>query len=161
MALIKCPECDKEVSESAKSCPNCGYRLRKSVLKQKSTSNNKWIIFAVIALCILVIGIGMFNILRRPDIPDNMSKKSYKLGVKAVEQVDAYLDGKITYSKCYEKLDELYIEAKKIAKNSTMWKDDSVAIRILLVQGGVLIGKRDKLVEGRNFLAELLNIKSY
>jgi RNA polymerase subunit RPABC4/transcription elongation factor Spt4 len=25
MALINCPECNKEVSDKAKSCPNCGY----------------------------------------------------------------------------------------------------------------------------------------
>ncbi len=25
MALIKCPECGKEISEYAKSCPNCGF----------------------------------------------------------------------------------------------------------------------------------------
>lgn len=25
MALIKCPECGKEISDTAKSCPNCGY----------------------------------------------------------------------------------------------------------------------------------------
>lgn len=24
MALIKCPECGKEISDKAKSCPNCG-----------------------------------------------------------------------------------------------------------------------------------------
>lgn len=28
MALIKCPECEKEVSTQAKVCPNCGYRLK-------------------------------------------------------------------------------------------------------------------------------------
>lgn len=27
MALIKCPECGKEVSSIAKSCPNCGYPI--------------------------------------------------------------------------------------------------------------------------------------
>lgn len=27
MALIKCPECGKEISEKAKSCPNCGYPI--------------------------------------------------------------------------------------------------------------------------------------
>lgn len=26
MALIKCPDCGKEFSDSAKQCPNCGYR---------------------------------------------------------------------------------------------------------------------------------------
>lgn len=25
MALIKCPECSKEISSSAQSCPTCGY----------------------------------------------------------------------------------------------------------------------------------------
>lgn len=29
MALIKCPECKKEVSDKAVSCPNCGYQIPK------------------------------------------------------------------------------------------------------------------------------------
>ena len=28
MALIACPECDRQVSESATSCPGCGHPLR-------------------------------------------------------------------------------------------------------------------------------------
>lgn len=27
MALINCPECNKEISDKANSCPNCGYPL--------------------------------------------------------------------------------------------------------------------------------------
>ncbi len=27
MAIIKCPECSKEISDKAKSCPNCGCPL--------------------------------------------------------------------------------------------------------------------------------------
>lgn len=27
MALIKCPECEKEISNKVKSCPNCGYPM--------------------------------------------------------------------------------------------------------------------------------------
>lgn len=27
MALIKCPECRRKISDSAISCPRCGYRL--------------------------------------------------------------------------------------------------------------------------------------
>lgn len=27
MALIKCPECGKEVSSGATSCPNCGHPI--------------------------------------------------------------------------------------------------------------------------------------
>ena len=29
MALIKCPECGKEISSEAVSCPNCGHRIKK------------------------------------------------------------------------------------------------------------------------------------
>ena len=29
MALIKCPECGKEISDKAKTCPNCGYPIKK------------------------------------------------------------------------------------------------------------------------------------
>ena len=31
MALIKCPECGKEVSDKAQSCPNCGCPLSEMV----------------------------------------------------------------------------------------------------------------------------------
>lgn len=30
MALIKCPECGKEVSDKANACPNCGYPINES-----------------------------------------------------------------------------------------------------------------------------------
>ena len=30
MSLIKCPECQKEISDQAISCPNCGYSRRKT-----------------------------------------------------------------------------------------------------------------------------------
>ena len=29
MALIKCPECSKEISSSAKTCPHCGIKVEK------------------------------------------------------------------------------------------------------------------------------------
>ena len=29
MALISCPECDKEISDSANACPNCGRPIEK------------------------------------------------------------------------------------------------------------------------------------
>lgn len=35
MSLIKCPECQKEVSSSATSCPHCGYPLKSTVVDNK------------------------------------------------------------------------------------------------------------------------------
>lgn len=46
MSMITCPECGKEISSSAESCPNCGYvlvkselpKIRKSKLSEKATN---------------------------------------------------------------------------------------------------------------------------
>lgn len=35
MALIKCPECGKTVSDSAKACPECGFGVAEYFEKQK------------------------------------------------------------------------------------------------------------------------------
>ena len=32
MALINCPECGKQISDKAASCPDCGYPLQKSTI---------------------------------------------------------------------------------------------------------------------------------
>src|SRR5690242_21822291 len=36
MALINCPECGKQVSTAAKSCPNCGYPVAEHVPKTQT-----------------------------------------------------------------------------------------------------------------------------
>lgn len=43
MALVKCPECGKEVSDMANACPNCGYGVKEHFdnLKQKRQTEIK------------------------------------------------------------------------------------------------------------------------
>lgn len=36
MALIKCPECDREISDKATACPHCGYPISEQKVKRKS-----------------------------------------------------------------------------------------------------------------------------
>ena len=46
MALIKCPECGKEISDKAKTCPNCGCPIKKitgtenEILEQTEENNS-------------------------------------------------------------------------------------------------------------------------
>ena len=42
MALINCPECAKEISDKAKSCPNCGCPLQKQVKIEDLKENNSF-----------------------------------------------------------------------------------------------------------------------
>lgn len=65
MALIKCPECGKEISNNAKTCPNCG-------IKTKSRSLRIYIIFfTIIILCSL-----FFLILKKDSILDEKNDES-------------------------------------------------------------------------------------
>lgn len=48
MALIKCPECNREVSDQAKICPHCGYKLTKIKRKISRAKKNTIIIFSII-----------------------------------------------------------------------------------------------------------------
>lgn len=41
MALIKCPECGKEVSDKACSCPNCGYPILQNPISQSKTEDTE------------------------------------------------------------------------------------------------------------------------
>ena len=34
MALIKCPECNTEISSSAEFCPKCGYPILKNIKEE-------------------------------------------------------------------------------------------------------------------------------
>lgn len=51
MALIKCPECGKEISDTVKSCPNCGYRIK----RPKNNVKRKPIIIGGAILIIIVV----------------------------------------------------------------------------------------------------------
>lgn len=58
MALIKCPECGKEISDKTSSCPNCGYPIKKKI-----TFTHKKIIvpIVIVALAVIVIFIVSFG----------------------------------------------------------------------------------------------------
>lgn len=56
MALIKCPECGKEISNTAKSCPNCGYRIKrqKNNVKRKPTIIGGAILIIIVIILIII-----------------------------------------------------------------------------------------------------------
>lgn len=60
MALIKCPECGKEISDKANKCPNCGCPTKNK--KKKIIKHNKMIIpIAVVVLVVIVMFIFSFG----------------------------------------------------------------------------------------------------
>lgn len=41
MALINCPECKKQVSEQAKTCPNCGFQIERYFYQKAREAKQK------------------------------------------------------------------------------------------------------------------------
>ena len=55
MALIKCPECGKEISDTCDVCIHCGYKLQ---TKKKSSLKWKWDKkISIVIIAIIIIGI--------------------------------------------------------------------------------------------------------
>lgn len=87
MALIKCPECGKEISDKADSCPNCGYSMNSENekvsfnLKAKRTGGtSKKSKILIIVLILLFIGVGaiLYNILvAQPKIKEEQDLAIY------------------------------------------------------------------------------------
>lgn len=52
MALIKCPECGREISDQAESCPGCGYVINKK--NSRNSGSKKNVILAMIATAVVI-----------------------------------------------------------------------------------------------------------
>lgn len=51
MALIQCPECNKEISDSTNTCPHCGFKLK------SKRDNKKWLIPVIVGVVIVVVAL--------------------------------------------------------------------------------------------------------
>lgn len=65
MALIKCSECGKEVSDKANSCPNCGAPIKEDEIKKEINAGikigKKFAIILIVTLSLIIIGAFIFG----------------------------------------------------------------------------------------------------
>ena len=146
MALIKCPECKKKVSDQCENCPNCGYPIKANIEKvntevPKATTTtevvngtekkservkrpiNKKALIAIIAVASVVLivgGIIGYNAL----LPRINATRDFKAVVVTVEEKNAQLDAAIKESedlilKKQPLLDESLIPALEMAISDT------------------------------------------
>lgn len=64
MALIYCPECGKELSDTLKKCPHCGMKI-KNKKEKKVDKKKRGIIIAIIVAVIILVGASaiIYNVL--------------------------------------------------------------------------------------------------
>lgn len=99
MALIKCPECGREISDKAVSCPNCGCPINIQEIKNtndipqcpnldkvKNRFNKKIILIIIIVLVILVCGILFYNFyFIKPQIIEKQNNNTYEKAIDFLE----------------------------------------------------------------------------
>lgn len=84
MALIKCPECGKEISDKAASCPNCGYESFKK--KKKITKKSAVIIGVIVAVIVFVIAmLLLFQLVFKNNKLNKNSEDNQLIGVETVD----------------------------------------------------------------------------
>jgi len=97
MALINCPECQKEVSDQAASCPNCGFSISKKKARKGLYNDNnipnkpnrtsskfrRVIVFGCIGMALLLLGAISYDILS----PHSLEKEAQKY-VKTLKKIE-------------------------------------------------------------------------
>lgn len=101
MALIHCPECNHEVSDKAKACPNCGhpFESQPTIVLKKS----RWKIVSIIIVAFIILVIGVFFIFRSFWAKVFLSEENYKLymiykGFKDISGIGGSCDTFYDYS---------------------------------------------------------------
>lgn len=104
MSMIKCSECGKEISDTVKTCINCGAKVKHK--KRKYTE----VIIGTIILLIFIIGLGTYY------ITTNYSRVAHKYSKEAISVLRDYKDNKISDKKVISELESLSYKANKESK---------------------------------------------
>lgn len=123
MALIKCPECGKEMSDTLNSCPHCGYVFNK---KNSNKTKKKYIIGIPIILCVLIIiSICIFFLL-----PNSTKSFLAKIDSQDIESAKKIYEQDIQGNEAQEEIvkDDLLKKIEKIKtdyNNNVLQFDDA------------------------------------
>lgn len=114
MAFIKCPECGKEISEKASSCPSCGYPIiGENVIEHNGARkgfniNNKKMIIPGLILCVVFI---IILILHKSNSQSLIRNVKWGMNLEKVKKAEEKYSGVIgEYSEEYGQYAVLNIE---------------------------------------------------
>lgn len=161
MAMIKCPECGKEISDKASSCPNCGCPMSTSVGNSGMGKISKWkvIIFSVIAIIVIITVL----LLLKNKIPEGYTKEYYREAKVFVESCEKYIDNPANEKlpETGEIFDEVFDEMIKNSNKYTQ-KDYELAEQELYTSTALLIYSSDNekqdLIDAINHMKELMEL---
>lgn len=87
MALIKCPECGREISDKATSCPHCGNLVNQQGKESYRNTKNRWILPMTISLLVILVIGAVLIFMNRSKKTD--SKVVEEIQVETTNAVDS------------------------------------------------------------------------
>ena len=60
MAIFKCKDCGKEVSDKAVACPGCGRRFSQEEI-EAGVKKQRLGLWVLLALALILVGMGLFS----------------------------------------------------------------------------------------------------
>ena len=160
MALIKCPECGKEISDQAPSCPHCGVVLKKA-FSISDIPTGAW--FAIV---IVILGIFTYFLISPYTAnPTDMPNDVYEIGCDALQVVDDCIDMKISPSKARDDLDVYHDKLELARQKGEKYSTSALSLQISITSCSVAMidliytpnsDAWKKLQEERNSFAEEL-----
>lgn len=126
MALIKCPECGKEISDKAKTCPKCGWKVNIDEIKKEEVKKDE-----VLPKKPIEIEASCFE----PNIYKSVLNNEKKIQEQAKENQDTRTDlesspnGEQSKNKIHtdkELAKMAGVESNTVVENETIMKSDSV-----------------------------------
>ena len=106
MALIKCPECGKQISDTVRVCPKCGYKRK----RESKINKKKLIIICSVLLLVLVVGLFW-----KETTDKDCHKQLVKVGKEIywqslLSEVHCYNISQIWYDTIYDEYDSDYYD---------------------------------------------------
>lgn len=101
MALIKCPECEKDISDKVKSCPNCGYPMEiennetqkveiSSVnIKMDKSKKNKIVKIVVLITVVVLVCIGGYSFIKSQNHKSRVEEYRSNILILTVDMIES------------------------------------------------------------------------
>jgi len=169
MALINCPECQKEISDKVKACPNCGYpfsnesfeentqKVEVTDIKINSQKLRPVITGVIIIGIIFFIGLLIFNNVKKSNYTTNLgiiTKKMLDGGAIAEELTGLTRD--VWYNTIYERRNSRTDKYTMVSSNS-FWRDFNDALSSL-ARDSEIRSKKNELEKIRNEVENLMKL---
>ena len=123
MALIKCEECGKEISDTAKVCVNCGVKTEIAKLKSKKLKK-----ISIIALVIILVISGIIVIYNNNDLVKSKNK--------AISLLKKYKNDQIDTPKLVDELEQLLNDVERLYEKE---KDLGKSIKLHGLSGDLFL----------------------